>query len=330
MSTTTQSYVQIVQDWERYLKAHPNNFIRIKDLAANRWINFEGQDRPSNLKWETVVPRHNTLVPFMDELIRSQNLSKILVQFKRTNGSGSKFDLERKQGHFDVSERVRALASGNSNINQDNVMEHPKSHTFHMDNVQTQPPATKNAQPNAYEVEVMRHMGGLGAAGLAAGMGFNDLLTLKQKAEQADFYKTELDRVRKRNDELEIDNRKLQSDVSTAEKEKEIAIKETKLAAKSWSDPDSIKAILENLGPVATQLINRSNAQQQQLGMGAADGLSESKKNFVGYLTDDMVTDERVRILEGVLVMMVQNKEFEAQLVQMINSINSNTDAAGS
>ncbi|MFC4219025.1 hypothetical protein [Flagellimonas marina] len=330
MNTEPKSYIEVIKDWENFLGDHPNNFLRIKNLNNNQWLIYnENSTGHSLLKRETVeTSDFPDLIAYFDDQIKRKKLNEVYVQFKRTSGNTSVFAQNRKPEKFDLSHRRRELENS-GNVQQNNMAQQTPDHQQTFTAVPPQPQAhSPRHSPNGFEKEVMHHMGGLGAAALGAGLGYRELVTLEKKAEMSDHYKGEMERYKKENDILVIDNRDLQGKVNNATREKELAIKETQLATKSWMDSDNLKALIENMGPVVQTILSKgqAGAANQQLGMGSATGISEAKQRLIEYVCAEEVDDAKVVILENALAAMYHRPDFANKLYEIIQ--NEMSDAA--
>ena len=292
--------------WESFLREHPGNHMRIRNEGTSRWLELGAGNKPTFFNWRDVSNAANSLREFMDRHITAHQLEDIYVMFRKANGASWKTVASAKDILINVGHRLHELKDERSNKDAAPPSVPQAAHPAHPI---AQPP--KHHSPNEFERNTMYQMGGLGAAGMAAGMGYRELVTMEKKAEMSDHYKGEMERYKKENDLLVIDNRDLQSKVVNAEKEKEIAVKETKLAAKSWSDPENVNALFQNMGPVIQAVLAKGQVNTSpQLGMGSAEGLSEIKQNFIGYLTDLEFSDQHVELLESALVLLVQKEGF--------------------
>ena len=331
------SYIAYMNNWEGFLKAHPNNFLRFQKIINGNAINDHLKFKPSGpgntyLKWKDVqASGKNTLAEYFDAYLKANDVPELLVTFLRTSGNASRFDKSQKQYlRINFSNRKNALLKP---AEATPIIQEPKATetVIEQPTVAAPPIAAPTIQTpmayqhNDFEKAALMSRGGLGAAAIAAGMGTRDLLDVEKKAEMSDFYKEQYEHYKKKWDELDIQNRSLQAKLETAEKQKEIAVKETQLASKSWSDPENIASLFQNAGPVVQAIIaNKQGAAPAQTGMGSAQGLSEDKQRFIEYMSDPSFTDEKSVLLESALVAMTQVAGFEEQIKALIQKSLSN------
>ncbi len=320
---SNESIKEAIASWEAYLKKNPNNFLKIKDVEKNAILTGHNLKNKAFFQWADILEKYEDLSSWFNDLMIKKNLSVIVVEFKRLNGTSSRYDAFMETRKYDVSLVLQEL----KNRSTAKVL----STTTNIQPMESKPaqPFTPTVLPapthntNGYEAAVMQNMGGLGGAGMAAGMGFRELVTLEKKAEQSDFYKDRVAKLEKENAIFIIDNRELQAKVSIAEKEKNIAIKEAKQEAKNWSDPENVKALIDSVGPImATVMETRSPAVTSELGMGAVSNLSEIKQNFIKYMNEDDCTDAQMKVLEDLLVLMITNDGYEEQLRTLVSKTN--------
>jgi len=318
------SYSKALNNWEQFLRQHPNNIIRVKDLKANKYLSLSKKDKGTVLNYDNMLLTHNTLSEFFDELIKKESLTRIYVEFKVINGEGMLDDKKLKSTPVDVSSRLEELrnrvTSEKRNMEDKPVVQYAQQTSV------VKPNTMHN--PNNFEQTVMMGMGGLGAAGMAAGMGYRELVTMEKKAEMSDYYKSEMERLKKELGDTETECRKLRSDMHTATKDKELAIKEAKLESSSWNDPDKLTPIIQALGPIAANFMPKGQAEGQELGMGASANLSEIKQGIVQFVSAETFSEEQAKIIEGVLVTMFQKPEFQVTLMNLINQQNPQADGA--
>ena len=329
------SIIETVQKWETFLRSNPNNFLKIMDVPTQRFIKGGNKKNAAFFQWQDVLVKgHDSLGPWFDALILDNGLSEILVQFKRLNGSSSIHIKGMPMQKYNVEPRSKDLTNAGSNpvsrAQENSIMPKPETQDSPLN---IQHPNNMGMHPNNMNVlaqQSLMHMGGLGAAAGAAGLGYRELVDLEKKSEQSDFYKSEMERYRKENDILVIDNRDLKSKVDNANVEKNLAIKEANLNQKNWADNPAILKLIETAGPIMEATFSKNGAAvTPQLGMGAA-ALSEPKKRFVEFLTDPESTDERVTLLESVMVIMIQNPEFENVLGNIIEQQKTANETPGS
>ncbi|MEM1339830.1 MAG: hypothetical protein AAGF96_18865 [Bacteroidota bacterium] len=320
----TITYDQLVQKYDAFLAENSDHFIRLKNPAKDEFLTFASGREGSYVTKESVMKNHQSFGGFLDHIILSNSLNEIWLYFKVKMGASSRPAMEPQK--LNVAPRLELL----------------KSQSAHTDNAMTEkqtPPAVTGGHPNQYpqyypetqmpkmmphnefERRAMLSMGGLGAAALSAGAGMGEFVELKKQAEMSGHWKEQAEFYKKKYDELDITNRKLEAEKQIAEKEKEIAIKSTQLDQKSWTDPEILSGALEKLAPVLTAMVNRTNPEaSQQLGVGSPGNLSETKERFMGFLLDEEMTDETVLILEATLGMLTHRPEFKIALQGLIKN----------
>ncbi len=318
----TIKYDKIISEYDFFLKKNPKHFIRIKDVDRDKFLVFAPGKEGSYITYQRVQEKHNDFAEYLNDLILSKNLKRAWFYFKSTNGSSSRTVMDPQD--IDLSPKLEALK--NNTLKTPETMDNEKVNgTGYLNHTVNPVPVAGPYPHNQFEQQAMLSMGGLGAAAMAASTGMSEFVELKKKAEMSDHYKGQYEFFKKKYDEVDIENRKLNAKIEIAEKEKEIAITSTKLDAKSWTDPETLKTVLQSLSPVLSAALNRGNqAASGQIGIGSTEGLSEAKQRFIGYLTDPDMADETVILLEATLAMLAHKPEFQVALTTLIEKNREN------
>ncbi|WP_338731764.1 hypothetical protein [Mangrovimonas cancribranchiae] len=188
---------------------------------------------------------------------------------------------------------------------------------------QVAPVQTTPTEPNYQNHSPMQHLGGLGAAAQAAGLGFNDLVNLKAKAEKYDELKEQFDELKADKRKLDLDNKELQSKVNTAAKELDLAIKEAKLDQKGIMDSPAVTKLAESLPTFIPLLLEQKHAHSGNHSSNAKleqPELSESKQGLIDWIKSDDITDEVAENFYSVVLHHANSSdEFRAELQQLLN-----------
>jgi len=313
------TYDGIVRSWEAFLKESPKNYIRIENKDKGAFYMDTSKKNPSMFTLSDIESDNGSVGKWLDYIIKGENLKNAKVVFrKKSGGNGSVSHPKFNDTDYDFTSRLTALM--NNVVSMENntaVTENTQSVPSNQFGTAPTPPQVPNIAPTlpaeqAYHPQTqypglgaatMQHMGGLGQAALAAGMGLPELIEVKKKADRADEYKDQLMTLKDENHALVIKNRDLESKVSNAEQQKEIAVKLAQLENKSFLNSEAGQQILASLPAIAQSMMAGAGQQpqQQQAALGMPAGMSAEKQRFIGYIMDDMCTREMVQILEATL-----------------------------
>lgn len=346
--TNQQTFDQIIQSWESYLKGSSARYIRIKDLKKGVFIADKDKEFPSMFFLKDILKNYDGVATWFDDMLVANDLEVIHVLFrKRVGGNGTKSEQNFKDTQYNVSKRLATLKSNNHTpmntttpapvkdmidsstppVTQHGIPPNPAPSPF----APTQP--TQNSyyppSPSGLGAAAMHGMGNLGAAAMASGLGFPELLELKKKADKVDELKdllaetkedlkSQISKLRVENETLVIKNRDLDSKVTSAEKEKDIAVKMAQLEKKGFMDGEGVQKMLE-MAPALLQAMSQKGGQAQPVGLAAPSNMSPSKKQFIEYLGDTGVTEEMMPILEHTLVKLVTVPAFVNDLIMLNN-----------
>src|SRR5690606_3943025 len=114
----------------------------------------------------------------------------------------------------------------------------------------------------------------------------------------------------------------LESQVATSEREKQLAIRETELNQKSFTDSVGFEKIMEAV-PSALGMFAQMKQGQVPSGLGTADNVSEAKKGLVSFISSDKVNDKDADFFATVIFQMSNNPEFNQGITNFVNEFNN-------
>ena len=125
-----------------------------------------------------------------------------------------------------------------------------------------------------------------------------------------------LDHKKERNDS-DTELRDLRSRLQTAEREKDLAVKEIQNDNKSWMDSPAVSNFLEKAPEMLGNIVSmKTGMPPMGESLGAASNLTEDKQGFVKYVSDNL-SDEEVNYL-GSICHYLPNESFKNELKSLV------------
>lgn len=187
-------------------------------------------------------------------------------------------------------------------------------------------PAMQNVQPMQHIPQVMPAVPGMG---MPFGLSAADAFTMMRKADKLDDVisdkeelKETVKELRAENRTLEIDKRELQTKLSIAEAQKDMAVLAAKLENKSFFDSPAFQTLMEKAPDMVGMVLEAKGAsvpQEAAFGLGAAN-VSEAKKSLVEYIIENC-SDDQVNYLGSIIAYMT-NPNFVNKLNALIANPN--------
>lgn len=130
--------------------------------------------------------------------------------------------------------------------------------------------------------------------------------------------KDELAAVKKKNEILDDENRKLKTDLSIAAKDKEMAILAEKLDKKSWIDSPAFEKLMDKAPQMMESVVAmKMGATTETVSMGLGNpNVSSIKREFFEFVGESC-TDDQINYL-GSIVHFIGNENFMLELNQLI------------
>ncbi|EAR15435.1 hypothetical protein [Robiginitalea biformata] len=321
-----------IKRWESFLSKNSKRYLRIENADTLEFVKGGGAENPSWFFLDDVLRSHASVAEWVDSVIQDNDISRATVYFRQKSAQGEGRVPGYSDETFDVSARLAMLSMkgaktpvlehhrGPASGGYQGAVQHPTSQNHNTMNQNHH--SNGNAYPVPYGMgaAIMQSGGGLMSAAAAAGLGLPEFIDLKKKADRADEYKEERDKLRIENEKLIIDNRQLTSDKETAEKEKTLALLESKLERQSFFESPGFQKLVETAGPALAAVLSKAGGQNSAGGVGApGDGTaSEAKRSLITYILDPAVDDQLARTLEYIIALASSNNEFITEINQVI------------
>ena len=322
-------FEDVLKSWETFLRGTKSRYIRIQNMDDGQYVMDRTKiSSPTMFFMVDILKTHQGIGPWFDDILIKYDLRNIKMYFRKTSGgSGTVNDPKFADTIYKTSSRLEHLKNIDHKPMETSTAAPVKTIPDNTPEQQQTPsptndfaPALANFPQNGLGAATMTHMGGLGQAALAAGMGLPELIEVKKKADRSDEY---LERLRKVEEELHsstIRNRELESKVSIAEQSKEIAVQLAKLENKGFMDSEAAQKIIESIPNMIAMMANNGGVPgAQPVGLSAGAPLSEAKSALIGYVEDDMCTDEMANMLTRSIYLLASSPAY----IKELNELNS-------
>lgn len=165
------------------------------------------------------------------------------------------------------------------------------------------------------------------------GMAVNDVMMLQLKAARLEDIteklvetRKELETIKHERNILDIEARDLKTKLSTAERDKDLALKIAASENKGFFDSPAFEKMMDKAPEMIGSIAAMKAGQMPSFGAESlgvtASNLSQTKQGFVDYLTDDL-TDEQVNYL-GSICHFLPNELFKNELQGLIKKYHGN------
>lgn len=191
------------------------------------------------------------------------------------------------------------------------------------------PAAVPQAQPIHAEVMHNSNQGMLSNPfGLSAPQIMDNMMKankLDDVREQLSDLKQEYLDLKRKHDSLDDENRRLKTDLSIAQKEKEMAVLSEKMEKRSFFDSPAFEKAMDKAPDVVEKFLAiKMGATEEASTMALnAPGLSETKKDFFQYVGNNC-SDDEVNYL-GSVVHFINDENFMLELDQLIKKYGNNS-----
>ncbi|KGO89549.1 hypothetical protein [Flavobacterium suncheonense] len=280
----------------QFLKDNPGNFIRLTNMAGEI-------EQPLGKKdiYLSDIPNED-LAAYIKFLLGSITTdAHVIVERRRQKGAT----------HEKAGPAFKVIVKAPEPIQATPVVEQTVS---------------QNAQPVQHNPQVMPAVPGMG---MPFGLSAADAFAMMRKADKLDDVisdKEELKEIvkglRAENRTLEIDKRELQTKLSIAEAQKDMAVLAAKMENKSFFDSQAFQNLMEKAPDMVGMVMEARKGSVPQVaasGLGAAN-ISETKKTFVEYIIENC-SDDQVNYL-GSIIAYMSNPNFVNKLNALISNPN--------
>lgn len=310
--------LQRVQD---FLNSNPRKQIRVIDAETNIELT-------KKLTLEKVLESAENVEIFIQNLkMNNDAINKIKIELFTPNGSTTVKTNEfyTIQWNNDTKELpLREVSSANGGFAQPN----PPTEQYQPINHNNMDPNYPNPQMNYPQ---MAQPFGLGFAQQIElsnkGVENKYLLQLNKSLEdQLKDLRTKYDddtkALKNKIEDLVSDLRIVKTDLSVAEKHKELELKSLQLEKKPMFDPDTVKTMFEYAPGLVAAIMSKNNAVAG--GMMGVENLSQAKQQLVGEIQKGNFSDKDANDLMNLLAVL-QNGSVQAKqlLIQAIETFNA-------
>jgi hypothetical protein len=193
------------------------------------------------------------------------------------------------------------------------------------------PTATPVVQANPIKAEPMMNYGGLANPfGLSAPQIMDNMMKANKLDDVKEQYlelKQDFLDLKRKHDTLDDENRRLKTDLSISQKEKEMAILSEKMEKRSFFDSPAFEKLMEKAPNMVENVIAlKMGASPEGIPTGTglgAPNLSQTKQEFFEYVGSSC-TDDQVNYL-GSIVHFIANENFMLELNQLIQNYGNNS-----
>lgn len=307
-SVETHKAFDLIEEWLE----KPDNSIKLIDLDTQKpitWLVKSG--RKQVFTASDIAEKYNSILELFNALF-NKGYTNIAFQLRAPNGTSTTV----------VGKAYKLILEKDSMLKKGDDSGAGQS--------QNPVPSHSNNQSTMSNNQDNNMFGGLGSAASMAGLGIVELIdlrtnnTLYQKLKEehselkTDSKETKL-KLEGQIEALVIDKRRLESEISTKDKENELALKILAADQKGFGDSEMAKTITSGVSDLAKMMVSNKVGAPVDAGLGAAV-LSDAKRELVDYVSSDEVTDEVAqKFMSFVVYHMANTPAFNDELQVLIN-----------
>lgn len=310
---------------ESWLGTSPNNLIKIVDKESAVAVSYEdkvSQTRKMLFSNDVIKGQYKSVIDLFTKL-HDKGYKELVIAFKKNNGT-STLNVGKPIGITLSENTMLRDASDNGAVSHSTAPLQSINHS------------NQNMSTQNYN----NQMGGLGAAANAAGLGFADLVELKKTeglykvlVEQYDDLKS---RHKKDDAEWTIKRLSLESEIAdlkrkldTAKDRQELAIAKKDLEQKPAVNPEIWDKLAGALPEIAGMVVEAKTGvkskKAEDVALGGAANLSDTKKQLIEYVSSNEVDDKVANFMINIVYELSTNQDFSNDLQQLINTHQNGT-----
>ncbi len=330
------NYLSECQKWEDFLWASPLHFLRIKRGLKNENGTYLRGEYPNTTTYifaADVFRSHDSFQSYLNEKIGSQKLTAITILPRKKNGTGTLL-VEGFSDKDYVTYKILKMLTDASNSDTQVTTKKTVSMTPEIKSEPIPQPVIPSPMHHSVSYPVQNHnglaaaamqgMGGPAATAQAAGLGMSQFVELQKNADRYQEVKDKYNKLKEEHHALILRNRTLETDLSSAEKAKELAVLAEQLKKSNFFDSQAAEKMTDAL-PALFEMITNKAGGHASTGLNAPSGLSAAKSDFVGYLADQKVTDEMMMPLTSVMYLLAHVPNYPTAL-ETLNQQYGNQD----